>query len=164
MSKTAPRRAADLSGGSPPLGAGGVLEQPVFDVLEAEGRAEEIRACGFRAMLACRIEKGYRHWGHDIGPDDDPLASGLGFAVAWDRRGESATATGLRTLMVCSREVPQAEFDAWLQRFEEANKALKKRLKFYLIIVFHKKRSLRNLGEWFPNWPPEIMWKNFHTC
>ena len=41
-----------------------------------------LRHCGFRAMLACRIEKGYRHWGHDIGPDDTPLEAGLGFAVA----------------------------------------------------------------------------------
>ena len=60
----------------------------VLDVVEAEGRGEGIRACGFRAMLACRIEKGYRHWGHDVGPDDDPLAAGLGFAVAWDKRAD----------------------------------------------------------------------------
>jgi glycine cleavage system aminomethyltransferase T len=33
------------------------------------------------------MEKGYRHWGHDIGEDDTPLEAGLGFAVAWDKRG-----------------------------------------------------------------------------
>ena len=38
-------------------------------------------------MNACRTEKGYRHWGHDIGPEDDPLAAGLGFCVAWDKPG-----------------------------------------------------------------------------
>ena len=38
-------------------------------------------------MNACRIEKGYRHWGHDIGPEDDPLDAGLGFCVAWDKPG-----------------------------------------------------------------------------
>ena len=27
----------------------------------------------------------FTHWGHDIGPDDTPLESGLGFAVAWDK-------------------------------------------------------------------------------
>ena len=60
----------------------------VFAALEAAGEGEGIRACGFRAMLACRIEKGYRHWGHDITPDDDPLAAGLGFAVAWDKAAD----------------------------------------------------------------------------
>ena len=29
--------------------------------------------------------RAYRHWGHDIGPDDTPLEAGLGFAVAWDK-------------------------------------------------------------------------------
>ena len=38
-------------------------------------------------MNACRTEKGYRHWGHDIGPEDDPIAAGLGFCIAWDKRG-----------------------------------------------------------------------------
>lgn len=60
----------------------------VFAALEAEGQDEGIRACGFRAMLACRIEKGYRHWGHDIGPDDDPLSAGLGFAVDWEKEAD----------------------------------------------------------------------------
>jgi 4-methylaminobutanoate oxidase (formaldehyde-forming) len=50
-------------------------------------------------MLSCRIEKGYRHWGHDIGPDDGPLAAGLGFAVAWDKASDfvgRAAVEGLR--------------------------------------------------------------------
>ena len=38
-------------------------------------------------MNACRMEKGYRHWGHDIGSEDTPLEAGLGFAVAWDKPG-----------------------------------------------------------------------------
>jgi heterotetrameric sarcosine oxidase gamma subunit len=40
---------------------------------------------GHLCVDACRIEKGYRHWGHDIGPDDTPLEAGLGFAVAFDK-------------------------------------------------------------------------------
>lgn len=40
---------------------------------------------GHFALDACRLEKGYRHWGHDMGPDDTPLEAGLGFAVAWDK-------------------------------------------------------------------------------
>ena len=38
-------------------------------------------------MDCLRIEKGYRHWGHDITDEDTPLEAGLGFAVAWDKRG-----------------------------------------------------------------------------
>jgi 4-methylaminobutanoate oxidase (formaldehyde-forming) len=36
-------------------------------------------------MGACRVEKGYRHWSHDIGDEDTPLDAGLGFTVAWDK-------------------------------------------------------------------------------
>jgi 4-methylaminobutanoate oxidase (formaldehyde-forming) len=38
-------------------------------------------------MGACRVEKGYRHWSHDIADEDTPLESGLGFTVAWDKPG-----------------------------------------------------------------------------
>jgi len=61
----------------------------VLDALRREGTAHRLTLCGFRSMLSCRIEKGYRHWGHDIGPDDDPLACGLSFAVAWDKANAS---------------------------------------------------------------------------
>jgi 4-methylaminobutanoate oxidase (formaldehyde-forming) len=33
------------------------------------------------------MEKGYRHWGHDIGEEDTPYHAGLGFAVALDKPG-----------------------------------------------------------------------------
>ena len=33
-------------------------------------------------MNSLRIEKAYRHWGHDITDEDTPLEAGLGFAVA----------------------------------------------------------------------------------
>ena len=42
---------------------------------------------GLRAMNACRTEKGYRHWGHDIGVEDNPLQAGLAFTCAWDKPG-----------------------------------------------------------------------------
>ena len=38
-------------------------------------------------MNNCRMEKAYRHWGHDIADEDTPLEAGLGFAVAWDKPG-----------------------------------------------------------------------------
>jgi hypothetical protein len=42
---------------------------------------------GYHALNSLRLEKGYRSWGHDIGPDDTPLEAGLGFAVAWHKDG-----------------------------------------------------------------------------
>ncbi|MCH2169743.1 FAD-dependent oxidoreductase [Myxococcota bacterium] len=59
----------------------------LYDALLHEGPNHGLRPCGFRAMLSCRIEKGYRHWGHDVGPGDTPLEAGLGFAVAWQKTG-----------------------------------------------------------------------------
>ncbi len=42
------------------------------------------RPCGYRAIESLRLEKGYRAWGSDIGPETTPDEAGLGFAV---RRG-----------------------------------------------------------------------------
>jgi glycine cleavage system aminomethyltransferase T/glycine/D-amino acid oxidase-like deaminating enzyme len=55
-------------------------------LLEA-GRAHRLAHAGFHAMAACRIEKGYRHWGHDIGVEDTPIEAGLAFTCAWDKPG-----------------------------------------------------------------------------
>jgi glycine cleavage system T protein len=59
----------------------------VFDVLHDAGAAFGLQLAGYHALNSLRMEKGYRHWGHDITPDDTPLEAGLGFAVAWDKRG-----------------------------------------------------------------------------
>lgn len=59
----------------------------VFDVLAAAGEAHGLRLAGYHAMNSLRMEKGYRHWGHDVTDEDTPLEAGLGFAVAWDKAG-----------------------------------------------------------------------------
>jgi glycine cleavage system aminomethyltransferase T len=41
------------------------------------GRAAGLAHAGYHAMGACRVEKGYRHWSHDIGDEDTPLEAGL---------------------------------------------------------------------------------------
>lgn len=46
-----------------------------------------LRPAGFHAMNACRMEKGYRHWGHDIHDHISPLQAGLGFAVTKTQDG-----------------------------------------------------------------------------
>jgi 4-methylaminobutanoate oxidase (formaldehyde-forming) len=41
-----------------------------------------LRAAGSLAFEAARLERGFRSWGHDVGPLDDPFAAGLAFTVA----------------------------------------------------------------------------------
>ncbi|WP_283177691.1 FAD-dependent oxidoreductase [Gemmobacter sp. 24YEA27] len=53
----------------------------VFEALEAAGADLGLKLCGLHALDSCRIEKGYRHWGHDITDEDHVLEAGLGFAV-----------------------------------------------------------------------------------
>jgi 4-methylaminobutanoate oxidase (formaldehyde-forming) len=59
----------------------------VFDRLAQAGEAFGLRMGGFFAINAMRMEKGYRHWGHDMGEEDTPLQAGVGFAVAMDKPG-----------------------------------------------------------------------------
>lgn len=59
----------------------------VYERLLEAGTAFHLAHAGYHAMSACRVEKGYRHWSHDIGDEDTPLESGLGFTVAWDKPG-----------------------------------------------------------------------------
>ena len=46
-------------------------------------RGDEVglKLCGLHALDSCRIEKAYRHFGHDITDEDHVLEAGLGFAV-----------------------------------------------------------------------------------
>lgn len=60
---------------------------PVYDRLIDAGAAFDLKPCGYHAMNSLRLEKGYRHWGHDITDEDTPLEAGLGFTVAWDKPG-----------------------------------------------------------------------------
>ncbi len=57
----------------------------VFDRLVEAGAAHGLRLCGYHALNSLRLEKAYRHWGHDIDSDTTPLEAGLGFTVAWDK-------------------------------------------------------------------------------
>ena len=59
----------------------------VFDEIVAAGKAFGLRMGGFFAINSLRMEKGYRHWSHDIGEEDTPYHAGLGFAVALNKSG-----------------------------------------------------------------------------
>jgi 4-methylaminobutanoate oxidase (formaldehyde-forming) len=53
----------------------------VYEALIAAGEPLGLRHAGMFAMNHCRMEKAFRHFGHDIGEEDTPYETGLGFAV-----------------------------------------------------------------------------------
>ena len=53
----------------------------VYQALIDAGREFGLANAGYRTIESCRLEKGFRAWGSDIGPDHTPLESGLGWAV-----------------------------------------------------------------------------------
>ena len=57
----------------------------VYDDLVRAGRELGLRDAGYYALDSLRLEKGYRAWGRDIGPDCTPLEAGLAFAVCLDK-------------------------------------------------------------------------------
>ena len=57
----------------------------VYDALVEAGEAFGLTHCGYHALNSLRMEKGYRHWGHDMSDEDTPLEAGLGFAVQLDK-------------------------------------------------------------------------------
>jgi glycine cleavage system aminomethyltransferase T/glycine/D-amino acid oxidase-like deaminating enzyme len=57
---------------------------PVFDLI-AEAAGDRLAFAGFHALDSLRLEKAYRHWGHDITDEDTPFEAGLGFACAFDK-------------------------------------------------------------------------------
>ena len=50
-------------------------------VYEELQRSANLMHMGMFAMNACRMEKAFRHFGHDIAEEDTPFETGLGFAV-----------------------------------------------------------------------------------
>jgi glycine cleavage system aminomethyltransferase T len=85
--------------------------QNVFDAIVAGGGAFGLKHAGYHALNSLRIEKAYRHWGHDIGPDDDPIQAGLGFwspgrkmaASSARRRSAPGAASSRRSVSSSSR-------------------------------------------------------------
>ena len=59
----------------------------LYERVLAAGAGAGLRHAGYLALDGLRAEKGFRHWGLDIGPADDPYEAGLGFTVALDKPG-----------------------------------------------------------------------------
>ncbi|USG62506.1 FAD-dependent oxidoreductase [Sneathiella marina] len=53
----------------------------VLDTLLEAGRKLDLKLCGMHTMDNCRLEKAFRHFGHDITSEDHVIDAGLGFAV-----------------------------------------------------------------------------------
>ncbi|WP_370232073.1 FAD-dependent oxidoreductase [Cognatishimia sp.] len=57
----------------------------IFETLFDAGQDLGLKLCGMHMMDSCRIEKGFRHFGHDITCEDHVVDAGLGFAVKVDK-------------------------------------------------------------------------------
>ena len=59
----------------------------VYDEVTAAGNAFGLVHAGYHALDSLRIEKAYRHWGHDITDEDSPLEAGFDFTLKFDKPG-----------------------------------------------------------------------------
>ena len=57
------------------------MSNHVFDTIMKRAEDHPLQLCGLHALDSCRIEKSFRHFGHDISNEDHVLEAGLGFAV-----------------------------------------------------------------------------------
>ena len=81
----------------------------VYEVLSGIGEKHGLALAGYRAIESLRLEKGYRAWGSDIGPDHTPMEAGLGWAVKLrkntDFKGRQAVqqqkSEGVRKMLAC---------------------------------------------------------------
>ena len=57
----------------------------LYSALLEAGREQGLINAGYRMIESCRLEKSYRAWGSDIGPDHTPIEAGLAWAVKYPR-------------------------------------------------------------------------------
>src|SRR4029078_13307237 len=57
----------------------------LFDAIWEAGKEQGLVPGGYKAIDSLRLEKGYRVWGADIPPDENPYEAGLDFAVKLDK-------------------------------------------------------------------------------
>jgi heterotetrameric sarcosine oxidase gamma subunit len=70
----------------------------LYDDLVAAGAPFGLRPAGYHALDGLRAEKGFRHWGADMGPADTPFEAGLGFTVSLDKVTDFVGRAALRDL------------------------------------------------------------------
>jgi len=57
----------------------------IAELIDSVSEKYSLRYCGMHTVDSCRIEKAYRHFGHDITDEDHVIDAGLGFAVKLDK-------------------------------------------------------------------------------
>ncbi|UWS06803.1 GcvT family protein [Phaeobacter inhibens] len=83
--------------------------QTVYTALMGVGQPLGLVDAGYRAIESLRLEKGYRAWGSDIGPDHTPFEAGLGWAVKLRKKiafkgraaAEARKAGGVKKMLAC---------------------------------------------------------------
>lgn len=83
--------------------------QTVYNAVMEAGQPLGLQNAGYRSIESLRLEKGYRAWGSDIGPDYTPFESGLGWAVKLrknsDFKGRAAAeaqkSAGVNKMLAC---------------------------------------------------------------
>jgi 4-methylaminobutanoate oxidase (formaldehyde-forming) len=91
----------------------------LWDTLWEAGRSAGLSAGGYKAVDSLRLEKGYRVWGADIGPEVNPYDAGLGFCVKLDKGNFIG-----RQALVNARETPPTTHLACLVLDEQHSVAL----------------------------------------
>jgi len=61
------------------------MARHAFEAILEAGAGSRLRLCGMHALDSCRMEKAFRHFGHDITDEDHVLEAGLGFAVKTEK-------------------------------------------------------------------------------
>jgi 4-methylaminobutanoate oxidase (formaldehyde-forming) len=87
----------------------------VYDLLSTEGQSLGVRDAGYYAINALRLEKGYRAFGPELGPDYGPVEAGLLFAARSD-----ADYIGRAALEASRGEPPARRLASWVARDPEA--------------------------------------------
>ena len=59
----------------------------IYEHICEVGKAFDLKPIGMHVVDACRIEKGFRHFGHDISEEDHVVDAGLAFAVPKSKTG-----------------------------------------------------------------------------
>lgn len=57
----------------------------IFEEIEKKGRDFGLKFCGMHTLDSCRLEKAFRHFGHDISDEDHILEAGLGFCAKMEK-------------------------------------------------------------------------------
>ena len=61
--------------------------QDIYDKFLEAGAEYGLKLAGMHALNSLRLEKAFRHWGHDIVDENTPLEAGLEFAVKYEKPG-----------------------------------------------------------------------------